>query len=98
MRLSELARAFSALASEDRLRILGFLLEGELPRCGELAQRLQLSNPAISYHLRTLETAGLVVRSRRGRHRCLRLTPRLGKLLAPSTLNVLKKEVENGGA
>lgn len=98
MQLTELAKAFSALGSEDRLRIVGFLLEGKLPRCGELAQRLGLSGPAVSYHLRILEGAGFIVRTRQGRNRCLSLTPLLGELLPPYLLARLQKEVTDAGA
>lgn len=98
MDIKELARGFSALGSEDRLKILALLLRGELPSCGEIAHGLKLSGPALSYHLRILEGAGLIVRTRRGRRRCLKLTPRLGELLRADVLRRLKEEVETDGA
>jgi len=85
------------LGSEDRLKILALLLRGELPTCGEIAGRLGLSGPAVSYHLRTLEGAGFIQRTRRGRTRCLTLTPRLGELLRAELLHRLKEEVDLDG-
>ena len=96
MELRQLAQTFSALGSEDRLRILGTLPSGRLPSCGEIAKELGLSGPALSYHLRTLEGAGLIERSRRGRSRCLSLTPRLTELLQTEVLRGLRREVEDG--
>ena len=50
---------FSALSSEPRIRIL--LLLREHPQCVKaIAQRLQMTQPAISQHLRVLKEAGLV--------------------------------------
>ena len=97
MDIKGLAREFSALGSEDRLKILGLLLRGELPSCGEIARGLKLSGPAVSYHLRTLEGAGFIVRTRRGRIRCLKLTPRLGEILRADVLRRLKGEVGTDG-
>lgn len=94
MTLQELARAFTALGSEDRLRIVAWLLGEERPSCGEIAQELGLSRPAVSYHLRALEEAGLVVRTRRGRTRCLGLTPLLGELLHGEVVQKLMMEGE----
>lgn len=96
MELKQLAQTFSALGNEDRLRILGLLLSGKLPSCGEIAHDLGLSGPALSYHLRTLEGAGLIESTRRGRTRCVSLTPRLGELLRAEVLRGLTREVEDG--
>jgi DNA-binding transcriptional ArsR family regulator len=96
MEIKRLAQEFSALGSEDRLRILGLLLGGKLPSCGEIAEELGLSNPAVSYHLRMLEEAGFILRTRRGRARCLELTPRLRELLRADVLRELKEEVGHG--
>lgn len=96
MEIKRLAQEFSALGSEDRLRILGLLLGGKLPSCGEIAEELGLSNPAVSYHLRMLEGAGFILRTRRGRARCLELTPRLRELLRADVLRELKEEVGHG--
>ncbi|MFE9323818.1 ArsR/SmtB family transcription factor [Nocardia sp. NPDC052278] len=52
-------KAFQALAEPNRLAIVEVLREGEQP-VGVLAQRLSLSQPAVSKHLRMLKDVGLV--------------------------------------
>ena len=61
-----LARSFQALADEKRLRVLELLGGGELCVC-ELAEALDVSQPLLSFHLRTLREAGLVKARRKGR-------------------------------
>jgi DNA-binding transcriptional ArsR family regulator len=51
--------AFQVLAEPNRRRILELLQPGELP-VGELVTRLDVSQPAVSKHLRILREAGLV--------------------------------------
>lgn len=53
------ARLLKALANERRLLILCNLMEGEVS-VGELAQRLDLSQSALSQHLAVLREDGLV--------------------------------------
>lgn len=50
---------FEALANESRRRILQLLLPGERA-VGELVEALELSQPAVSQHLRVLRETGLV--------------------------------------
>ena len=58
-RIHELSILFKALADPARLRILGLL--AERPLAGhELAERLSLTPPTISHHMRRLVAAGLV--------------------------------------
>jgi DNA-binding transcriptional ArsR family regulator len=61
-----LDRTFGALADGTRRAILGRLARGDAT-VGELARPFAMSRPAISKHLRVLERAGLVRRSREGR-------------------------------
>jgi ArsR family transcriptional regulator, arsenate/arsenite/antimonite-responsive transcriptional repressor len=58
--------ALSALAQESRLAVFRLLVKrGPEGYCaGELAQRLDIPPPTLSFHLKTLSQAGLV-RSRR---------------------------------
>ena len=51
--------SFAVLAEPTRRDILDLLRDGERP-VGELVDRLRLSQPAISKHLRVLRDAGLV--------------------------------------
>jgi DNA-binding transcriptional ArsR family regulator len=62
----ELDALFSALADPTRREILVRLAEGEAP-VSRLAEPLPISLPAVSRHLRVLESAGLVARRREGR-------------------------------
>jgi DNA-binding transcriptional ArsR family regulator len=50
---------FDVLAEPNRRRILDLLLEGPLP-VGEVVERIGLTQPGTSKHLRVLRQAGLV--------------------------------------
>lgn len=58
-------RVFEALASQVRRKILAYLSEAEMT-AGEIAERFEISKPAVSQHLSVLENAGLVEREKRG--------------------------------
>jgi DNA-binding transcriptional ArsR family regulator len=67
---TQLDQTFAALGDSTRRAILGRLALGEAT-VGELARPFRISRPAISKHLRVLEDAGLVRRTRDGRvNRC----------------------------
>ena len=51
--------ALAALADPTRRRIVEMLAQGQL-RAGEIAQRFDMSPPAVSQHLQTLKRAHLV--------------------------------------
>jgi DNA-binding transcriptional ArsR family regulator len=59
-----LGMVFGALADPTRRAILARLTDGDLT-VGELAAPFSMSQPAISRHLKVLEGAGLISRSRR---------------------------------
>lgn len=61
-----LDRRFQALSDEKRLGILALLREGERCVC-ELAAALDVAQPLLSFHLKTLKEAGLVSDRRDGR-------------------------------
>ncbi len=63
-----LDETFAALANATRRAILARLAEGEAS-VNELAEPFELTLPAISKHIKVLEQAGLVVRSRRAQYR-----------------------------
>ena len=58
-----LSTVFAALADPTRRAILGRLTSGDAS-VAELAEPFEMSQPAVSKHLRVLETAGLISRSR----------------------------------
>ncbi len=80
MSSADLSTLFAALADPTRRAILARLSQGEAP-VKELAEPFALSGPAITKHLRVLEHAGLISRSRDGQTRPCRLEPRA---LAPA--------------
>lgn len=55
-----------ALADETRLEIVSMLTREEMCVC-ELMERFLMTQPAVSYHLRTLRQAGLLDQRRQGR-------------------------------
>lgn len=65
---------FFALADPTRRAILARLAAGEAT-VGELAEPFDMSQPAISKHLKVLERAGLVSVGRDGQRRPRRLDP-----------------------
>lgn len=56
---------FEALGSTPRRKILAYLSEATLT-AGEIAERFEMSKPALSKHLKILENAGLVRGEKRG--------------------------------
>jgi DNA-binding transcriptional ArsR family regulator len=55
----ETTSAIEVLAEPSRRRILDLLRQGERP-VGDLVERMALSQPAVSKHLKVLRDAGLV--------------------------------------
>lgn len=68
----QLSLIFSALADPTRRSILTRLAEGEAT-VAELSEPFPVSGPAISRHLKVLEHAGLIARSREAQWRPSRL-------------------------
>jgi DNA-binding transcriptional ArsR family regulator len=67
-----LSVTFAALADPTRRRILARLADGEAS-VKDLAAPFDMSQPAISKHLRVLERAGLIVQGRQAQWRPRRL-------------------------
>ena len=72
--MRNLDAAFSALADPTRRAILARLASGEATVM-ELAEPFDMSQPAISRHLKVLEGAGLIIRRIEGAKRPCRLAP-----------------------
>jgi DNA-binding transcriptional ArsR family regulator len=68
MAVDTLSRTFAALADPTRRAILDRLVDGEAT-VNEIAEPFDMSLQAVSKHLRVLEDAGLVSKSRDGQHR-----------------------------
>ena len=91
---------FEAIAQPKRREILRLLAAGELS-AGEIASRFDVTQPAISQHLRVLKEAGLVSERRDAQRRMYSLRPDgladLHGFLAevmPSGLRRLKRAAE----
>ena len=69
-----LSITFAALADPTRRAILARLARGEAT-VSELAEPFDISQPAISRHLRVLENAGLIARGRDAQRRPSRIAP-----------------------
>lgn len=78
----QLNDTFAALAHETRRAILARLAQADAT-VNELAEPFAMSLPAISRHLKVLERAGLIVRSRHAQYRPCALDP--APLAAAST-------------
>ena len=72
MAVDQLSNTFAALADPTRRAILGRLAEGEAT-VNELAEPFPISVQAVSKHLKVLERAGLITRSRDAQRRPSRL-------------------------
>jgi len=69
-----LSETFAALASSTRRAILARLAEGSAT-VNELAEPFDMTLPAISKHIKVLERAGLIVRTRHAQYRPCALDP-----------------------
>jgi DNA-binding transcriptional ArsR family regulator len=74
MPTDRLSATFSALADPTRRAILARLVLGETS-VSELAEPFDMSLPAVSKHLKVLEHAGLISRSREAQWRPCRIEP-----------------------
>jgi DNA-binding transcriptional ArsR family regulator len=70
--MDHLSETFQALADPTRRAILARLTLGETS-VNELAQPFKMSLPAVSKHLKVLERAGLISRSREAQYRPCKL-------------------------
>src|ERR1700757_1499532 len=74
MPTDHLSSTFAALADPTRRAILARLALGET-NVSELAKPFDISGPAISKHLKVLERAGLIARTRAAQWRPCRIEP-----------------------
>jgi len=72
MRSDQIDATFAALADPTRRAILTRLMSGEAT-VSALAEPFEMSQPAVSKHLRVLERAGLISRGRDAQRRPARL-------------------------
>lgn len=75
MNSEKLSAVFSALSDPTRRGMLAQLADGQA-NVRTLAERYEISQPAISKHLRVLEKAGLIKKTRSGRESIVKADPR----------------------
>jgi DNA-binding transcriptional ArsR family regulator len=95
--------AYAALAEPHRRQILDLLRDGERP-AGDLVDRLRLSQPGVSKHLKVLREVGLVAVRAEGKQRLYALRPaplaEVDQWLAPyralwsTSLDALERHLE----
>jgi DNA-binding transcriptional ArsR family regulator len=90
--MSSLDASFAALADPTRRAILARLAKGEAT-VNELAEPFEMTQPAISQHLKVLEDAGLIVRRVDGTKRPRRLA-KAGIEAMDQWLAMLRKALE----
>ena len=78
------AKAFAALAQETRLKIIMMLVEeGSNGLCPcHLVDPLEISNANLSFHLKELENAGLVSKTKVGKYNHYRVNSEVISLLS----------------
>ena len=68
METTEAVSVLAALAQPSRLELFRVLVGACGPLCaGDLAERLELPKPTLSFHLKELSQAGLIAARREGR-------------------------------
>lgn len=72
--LSECIPAFTMLQDENRQQILMLLFDEKNMTVTELTDRLSLSRPAVSHHMKLLLDGGLVTVTKRGKERIYSLS------------------------
>ncbi len=73
VKYKQLDNTFHALADSTRRHIIGMLVEQKEHRIKELVEPFDMSFVAVSKHIKVLEKAGLVKRTRRGREHYVEL-------------------------
>ncbi|MBR3099815.1 MAG: winged helix-turn-helix transcriptional regulator [Clostridia bacterium] len=66
MELSEISLICKALSDPNRLQVIHILTRGERCAC-ELLEQMQITQPTLSHHMKTLEDCSLVVSRKKGK-------------------------------
>jgi len=84
---------FKALCDENRISILKLLQNGECCAC-ELLEKMQLSQPTLSHHMKILCDSGIVIGKKQGKWMHYSISPS-GTQLAKECFDELTKINEN---
>ena len=66
MNAKDIAVMLKAMGDENRIRILWILYNGEACAC-EILEKLEISQPTLSHHMKVLCDAGIVTGSKKGK-------------------------------
>ena len=66
MELNQVSQVCKALSDPNRLQVIELLTGGEQCAC-ELLEKLLISQPTLSHHMKTLEECGLVTSRKNGK-------------------------------
>lgn len=91
--LSECIPVFTMLQDENRQQILMLLFDNHHLSVTELTERLSLSRPAVSHHLKLLLDAGLVTVTKNGKERIYSICMEHAIALLQSLLLSLEKDM-----
>jgi ArsR family transcriptional regulator len=80
---------FQALGDVNRQQIISLLIELTSLNVTQITERMEISRPAISHHLKILRQANLVDYVRKGKERFYCLSPKIN-----DSLKVLKNLIE----
>ena len=89
--LTERESVFKALASSQRLNILSLVLEQDNICAKEISNKLELSQPDISYHLSKLTQAGILEKQKEGIKYCYDINYQFLKEIGIDTKALLNK-------
>jgi ArsR family transcriptional regulator len=92
---AQVARWFHALSDETRLGIVGMLAGGECCVC-DLTDALEAAQSRLSFHLKTLKTAGVVSDRKEGRWVYYSLNPEVLDAMADFVARAKPAEGSNG--
>lgn len=84
--MTSLAEVFKALGDKTRLEIINMLLGREMCVC-DIFSAVNISQPAVSHHLRVLKQAGIVCDKREGKW--------IYYSINPAAFNVIEDYVKN---
>ena len=90
---ANVAEIFKALGDETRLAIVQLLLGKELCVC-DVLDAFDMSQPAISHHLKILRQAGVVRDSRQGKWIYYSLNPATFKVIS-EVISIIQQDVGN---
>jgi ArsR family transcriptional regulator len=95
MELKEIEKISKALGDVNRLKILQDMSKrGGSMQCAEIINALDLAQPSVSHHVKTLTEAGLIEAEKEGRHHTYLLNRQLLNEFIASIAVIAKDKVK----